>query len=558
MATKKRGEVQLQAIINNQTLWDEMLLNKGLTVIDVYQAWCGPCKAMQNLFRKLKNELNEDEILHFAVAEVDNIVTLQSFKDKCEPVFLFSLNGKIISMVKGANAPLVNAKVIELINEEKKVLAGEMVRPEVTEAGFVIEAEDMRILREADVRDFYSLLEDQPDFEDFVSFMATGISYLLVISQGNRKQDVFEELDFEPENLPEESPENELESKDIIRSLEIKKWGSLQEYLEQQHLSQLCDVEDNATIANKFINIYFPELKKMATEKIMALIRPALVQENKEHILQIIEKEDFKILMRRQLVLSEEEAQILCKDYENEPYFNDVIESMTSGPSLALVLVRANALKHWKNMIGPKSVEEAREYIPECLCVQFAKGSLPINQLYGSDSLEAARKEIQYFFPAQCTFGLIKPHVSYNDKDTILRMIKKNGFEVPYLKEVLLTQELADCIYMSIKSKDFYKDVLAVLFEGPSVLMILTRWDAITEWKRLMGPTNPEEARLLSPDSIRARFGTSILHNVVHGASNAFLAGENIRKGLDLLQNLPNISFRQTCHTISYNLQLKS
>lgn len=38
-----------------------------LLVIDVYQAWCGPCKAVQPLFRKLKNELNEDEILHFAV-----------------------------------------------------------------------------------------------------------------------------------------------------------------------------------------------------------------------------------------------------------------------------------------------------------------------------------------------------------------------------------------------------------------------------------------------------------------------------------------------------------
>lgn len=41
-----------------------------LPVIDVYQAWCGPCKAMQTLFRKLKNELNEDEMLHFAVVRI--------------------------------------------------------------------------------------------------------------------------------------------------------------------------------------------------------------------------------------------------------------------------------------------------------------------------------------------------------------------------------------------------------------------------------------------------------------------------------------------------------
>nr|KAF6419025.1 NME/NM23 family member 8 [Rousettus aegyptiacus] len=130
MAGKKR-EIQLQAVINNQSMWDEMLQNKGLTVIDVYQAWCGPCKAMQTLFRKLKNELNEDEILHFAVAEADNIVTLQPFRDKCEPIFLFSVNGKIVAKINGANAPLVNKKIVDLVNEERKIAAGEMVRPQL-------------------------------------------------------------------------------------------------------------------------------------------------------------------------------------------------------------------------------------------------------------------------------------------------------------------------------------------------------------------------------------------------------------------------------------------
>ncbi|KAM9698548.1 thioredoxin domain-containing protein 3-like isoform 2-T2 [Dama dama] len=151
MASKKR-EIQLQAVINNQSLWDEMMQNKGLTelgeaanqdilplflheyyhlvVIDVYQAWCGPCKAMQTLFRKLKNELNEDELLHFAVAEADSIVTLQPFRDKCEPVFLFSVNGTIVAKIQGANAPLVNQKIITLVDEERKIAAGEMVRPQ--------------------------------------------------------------------------------------------------------------------------------------------------------------------------------------------------------------------------------------------------------------------------------------------------------------------------------------------------------------------------------------------------------------------------------------------
>ncbi|KFW82007.1 Thioredoxin domain-containing protein 3, partial [Manacus vitellinus] len=57
--------------------------------IDVYQAWCGPCKAVMNVLRKLKNDFSEDNVLHFAVAEADSIETLKPFRKNCEPVFLF-------------------------------------------------------------------------------------------------------------------------------------------------------------------------------------------------------------------------------------------------------------------------------------------------------------------------------------------------------------------------------------------------------------------------------------------------------------------------------------
>jgi len=44
--------------------------NYYILVIDVYQAWCGPCKAVVNLFRKLKTEFGEDDVLHFAVVRM--------------------------------------------------------------------------------------------------------------------------------------------------------------------------------------------------------------------------------------------------------------------------------------------------------------------------------------------------------------------------------------------------------------------------------------------------------------------------------------------------------
>ncbi|XP_032943839.1 thioredoxin domain-containing protein 3 [Rhinolophus ferrumequinum] len=543
MAGKKR-EIQLQAVINNQSLWDEMLQNKGLTVIDVYQAWCGPCKAMQTLFRKLKNELNEDEILHFVVAEADSIVTLQSFRDKCEPIFLFSVNGKIIAKINGANAPLVSKKIIKLINEERKIAAGELVRPQYPEIAFVdtedvVEAShknndklyNMVIIKPEAVLTGKSIeIKEKPDFEDFVSLMTSGQSYILITSQRDEQEPSWEGTVPNPETESKELSEDQHE---MATSTVTKKQDSLQEYMERQHLSEFCDIEENKANVNKFIDIFFPDFKSMKNIKlgrIMALLRPDLFQKRKEDVLNIIQDEGFKILMQRQIVLSKEEAQTLCKEHKNEDYYENLIENMTSGPSLALVLLRDNGLQHWKALIGPSTVEEAKECFPESLCVQFAMESLPINQLYGSVSLEAAEKEIEYFFPPQNVLGLIKPHVTHEQREEILNLIKENGFEITQMKELLLNEEQAEAIYFKIKQKHFYKDILEQLSEAPSLVMVLTKWNAISDWRRLMGPTDPNEAKLLSPDSIRARFGQSVLRNAVHGSSNLYEATETINR----------------------------
>ncbi|XP_054548451.1 thioredoxin domain-containing protein 3 isoform X2 [Talpa occidentalis] len=542
---------------------------------------------MQTLFRKLKNELNEDEILHFAVAEADNIVTLQSFKDKCEPVFLFSLNGKIVAKIKGANAPLVTKKIISLITEERKIAEGEMARPQhpeillvdsdsedagegayenpeglyqfaifkpdavitgkakeirekIIKAGFIIEAEDKRFITEEQVRDFYSSIADEPDFEDFVSFMTRALSHIIVVSQGKElppQKKIEHNSELQPDKVLEDEHEMEVISKPVMRKI---KRDSLQEYLERKHLSHFCDVENNVDNVNKFIDIFFPDFKNMKSlklERILALIRPDLLTERKEDVLKIIEDNGFKIQMQRQLVLSEDEAQTLCKEYENKDYFGNIIKNMTSGPSLALVLSRGNGLQHWKELVGPSTVEDAIDYDPKSLCAQFAMESLPINQLYGSDSLETAEREIQYFFPPQTTFALIKPHVPAEGREEIIKRIKEDFFDIIQAKDLVLTEEQVEKIYIKITGKEFYKDLLEMLTEGPSRVMVLSKWNAITEWRRLMGPTDPEEAKFLSPGSLRARFGVNILRNAVHGASDAYEVTESVNATFQVLEN---------------------
>ncbi|XP_053930500.1 thioredoxin domain-containing protein 6 isoform X3 [Cuculus canorus] len=98
-----------------------MLCLKGLIVVDVFQAWCGPCKTVVDLFRKIRNEVGSD-LLHFAVAEADSIDALEKYRGKCEPVFLFYTGGELVAVVRGANAPLLQKTILEQLAVERKVL----------------------------------------------------------------------------------------------------------------------------------------------------------------------------------------------------------------------------------------------------------------------------------------------------------------------------------------------------------------------------------------------------------------------------------------------------
>ncbi|XP_016156121.1 PREDICTED: thioredoxin domain-containing protein 6 isoform X1 [Ficedula albicollis] len=122
MAAKKK-EVVLQINITSQELWEEVLCLKGLIVVDVFQAWCGPCKPVVNLFKKIRNEVGSN-LLHFAVAEVDSIDALEKYRGQCEPVFLFYTGGELVDVVRGANAPLLKKTILKYLAGERKDLRG--------------------------------------------------------------------------------------------------------------------------------------------------------------------------------------------------------------------------------------------------------------------------------------------------------------------------------------------------------------------------------------------------------------------------------------------------
>jgi nucleoside-diphosphate kinase len=124
------------------------------------------------------------------------------------------------------------------------------------------------------------------------------------------------------------------------------------------------------------------------------------------------------------------------------------------------------------------------------------------------------------------TFGMIKPDaVEAGNIGEILAIIEKNGFKILELRKVLLTKTLAELFYYIHKERPFYNDLVSFMSSGHSVLMVLEKENAISDWRKLMGATNPAEA---SDNTIRKLYGKSIDNNAVHGSDSSKTAETEI------------------------------
>jgi len=104
-----------------------LLQEGGLTIVDIYSEWAGPCTAMSGALKKIKLEVGDDSLV-YAMAKSDTIPQLEKFRGHCKPTYLFMASGEPVAVMHGANAPLMRTMVSQQMELEKRVLAGEIER----------------------------------------------------------------------------------------------------------------------------------------------------------------------------------------------------------------------------------------------------------------------------------------------------------------------------------------------------------------------------------------------------------------------------------------------
>ena len=114
------------------------------------------------------------------------------------------------------------------------------------------------------------------------------------------------------------------------------------------------------------------------------------------------------------------------------------------------------------------------------------------------------------------TFAIIKPDaVAAGNAGNIIAIIEKTGFNILAMKKMTMTVKQAEGFYAVHKERPFYDDLVSFMTEGPVVVLVLERENAISKWRETMGATNPENA---AGGTIRKLYGANIERNAVHGS----------------------------------------
>ena len=130
-------------------------------------------------------------------------------------------------------------------------------------------------------------------------------------------------------------------------------------------------------------------------EQTLSIIKPDAVERNLEgEIKEIFKSNGFQILKEKKIQIDKGEAEKFYKVHETKPFYNDLCDYLSSGPIVVMVLQKENAVKGNRELMGATNPKEAEDGT-----IRKKYGiSIDKNSVHGSDSVENAKIEIEFFF----------------------------------------------------------------------------------------------------------------------------------------------------------------
>uniref|UniRef100_A0A8C2WYB8 Nucleoside diphosphate kinase homolog 7 n=1 Tax=Cyclopterus lumpus TaxID=8103 RepID=A0A8C2WYB8_CYCLU len=257
-------------------------------------------------------------------------------------------------------------------------------------------------------------------------------------------------------------------------------------------------------------------------ERTLALIKPDVVNKVGD-VLERICSSKLLVTKAKMTTLSWKQAADFYVEHQSKPFFSNLVQFASSGPVVALELMGDEAVSIWRRLLGPADSSAARKEAPQSVRAQFGTDGVK-NVGHGSDSLAAAARELEFFFPStagrgpsntavygDCTCCIIKPHaVAEGLTGKILNSISAAGFQISALQMVKLCASCPQYV------PSMSPTMVTELCSGPSMVLEIHGTDVAQSFRGFCGPADPEVCRHLRPTSLRALYGRDKVKNAVH------------------------------------------
>lgn len=262
-------------------------------------------------------------------------------------------------------------------------------------------------------------------------------------------------------------------------------------------------------------------------EKTFAMIKP----DAKMHMGKIIaatENDGFRISNIKITRMTKQDAQEFYAEHYGKPFYETLTNFMSSGQIVGMEQVAEGAIKKWRSQIGPTNSNTAREQAPNSIRAKFGTDGT-MNACHGSDAVASAKRELDFFFGPRtnlrttatfdnCTCAILKPHlIMEKQQGQAIDMITNGGFEISALEMFNQDKPTAEefmCVYKGVLPE--YSSLVEHQTIGPCVALEVRNQDAVTKFRELCGPHDPELARTLRPNTVRALLGKDRVKNAVH------------------------------------------
>jgi len=456
MAARK-GVIVTETVSNSEEM-AVFLAKDGLCVIDVYQAWCGPCKPVQVLFKRLKTDIGADKI-QFAMAECDKMKELEIYRGSCEPLFLFYGGGQLVGMVQGCNAPIIENMAIQKAEQEELIAQGkatrvvlnstesvqalqssQSVQPEQSEAAEMeptehqtpsgdneekeetLEPEEVVTLEEKlsdhHINKCFTIAVLNPENTanaDAVNSMMTDLKMvgLTIAEQDKRTLTEDEVRKLHTGDVSDDIIAKMTSGDCLILALTKGETGASSLNLTSELILQLDEpnyVSSTIEKAADDVNFLFPDFviprvalseqlrqqmdRPEAEDRTLTIITPVAYAKFAAEIRTAIEDLSFCIAEEKEYTFTEETAAKYFEFQDDLASDPALIESLCSGACLVLLLEKKNAVIDWRAAIGP--YQNATEEAPESFRAKYnVDGAVP---LLASSNASQATREVEFFF----------------------------------------------------------------------------------------------------------------------------------------------------------------